>query len=135
MASSMQTQNPKSSETKHKVDLSSSEVASIWQSYMSDSSAICTIGTFLSNVEDKEIRSVLQYAMQLSQAHVQKLETFFTEEQMPIPQGFSTKSDVNKDAPRLYTDNFYLFYIQNIGKIGLEAYSPQPIQFGSFGYM
>lgn len=122
MTTSMQTNNtpPK---TEHKIELTSAEVANIWQSYMSDTSAMCTISTFLSHVEDNEIRSVLDYAIQLSQAHVQKLKSFFTEEQIPIPQGFSLESDVNKNAPRLYTDDFYLFYIQNLGKIGLEAYT------------
>ncbi len=83
---------------------------------MSDTSAICTIGTFLSHVEDTEIRSALEFAMQLSQAHVQKLQSIFTEEQHPIPEGFSVNTNVNKEAPRLFTDDFYLSYIQNIGK-------------------
>jgi hypothetical protein len=51
------------------------------------------------------------------------LQAFFNEEQYPIPDGFSLKTDVNKEAPRLYTDDFYLFYIQNVGKIGLEFYT------------
>lgn len=123
MVTSMKTNNPQPSQTQHKIELTSAEVANIWQSYMNDTSAICTISTFLSHVEDTEIRSVLEYAMQLSQAHVQKLQSFFTEEQIPVPQGFSIETDVNKNAPRLYTDDFYLFYIQNVGKIGLEGYA------------
>ncbi|MEK4159435.1 MULTISPECIES: DUF3231 family protein [Paenibacillus] len=32
-------------------------------------------------------------------------------------------TDVNKEAPRLFTDDFYLFYIQNVGKMGMEFYT------------
>jgi hypothetical protein len=77
----------------------------------------------MTHVEDKEIRSIIEFTLQLSEAHVQKLQAFFNEEQEPIPHGFSLKTDVNKDASRLYTDDFYLFYIQNIGKLGLEFYT------------
>lgn len=110
-------------QTKHKIELTSAEIANLWTAYQNDTLAICTIGTFLSHVEDQEIRSVLEFAMQTSRAHVQKLTSFFTEEQLPIPDGFSEQVDVHQGAPRLYTDDFYLFYIHNIGKIGLNTYS------------
>jgi Protein of unknown function (DUF3231) len=109
--------------TEHKIQLTSAEIANIWSSYMNDSLAICTLGTFLSQVEDKEIRSILEFAMLLSQAHVQKLKSFFTEEQHPIPYGFLENTDTNPEVPRLYTDDFYIFYIQNLGKAGLEFYT------------
>ncbi|MCM2531718.1 DUF3231 family protein [Neobacillus pocheonensis] len=92
--------------TNHKIELTSAEIANLWTNYMSDTSAICIIGTFLSHVEDTEIRSVLEFAMQLSQAHVQKLQSIYTEEQYPLPVGFSENTDVNKEAPRLFTDDF-----------------------------
>jgi hypothetical protein len=113
----------KSPQTEHNIQLTSSEVANLWTSYQNDTLAICSIGTFLSHVEDIETRSILEFAIQLSKAHVHKLKSFFSKEQIPIPDGFSEKTDVNKEAPRLFTDDFYLFYIQNIGKIGLEAYT------------
>ncbi|MCQ6281289.1 DUF3231 family protein [Bacillus sp. EB600] len=109
--------------TNHQIELTSAEIASLWSNYMSDTAAICTIGTFLSHVDDTEICSVLEFAMQLSQGHVQKLQSMFTEVQHPIPDGFSVNTDVNKEAPRLYTDDFYLFFIQNVGKMGMEFYT------------
>jgi hypothetical protein len=42
-------------QTEHNIKLTSAEIANLWSSYQSDSMAICTMGTFLSNVEDKEI--------------------------------------------------------------------------------
>jgi hypothetical protein len=117
------TEDQKASRTVHNVKLTSAEVANIWSNYMSDSAAICTIGSFLTHVDDQEIRSILESALQLSQTHVQKLESIFTEEQYPVPDGFNPKVDFHQEAPRLYTDDFYLFYIQNVGKMGMEFYT------------
>jgi hypothetical protein len=109
-------------ETKHLIKLTSAEIANLWTSYLSDTLAICTIGVFLAHVEDKEIKSILEYAISLSIGHQQKLLSFFKEEKLTIPDGFSVKDDVY-GAPRLFTDDFYLFYIQNIGKIGMANYT------------
>ena len=117
------TQTDNTPQTEHHIIWTSAEIANIWTNYMSDTAAICTLNFFLTHVEDKEIRSIVEFALQLSKAHVEKLKAFFNEEQYPIPDGFSLNSDVNKEAPRLFTDDFYLFYIQNVGKIGMEFYT------------
>lgn len=72
---------------------------------------------------DEQIRSVLEFAMSLAKAHVGKLQSLFNEEKIPIPDGFSEQIDRVEGAQRLFTDDFYLFYIQSIGKIGLEGYT------------
>ncbi|MCL6574491.1 MAG: DUF3231 family protein, partial [Bacillus sp. (in: Bacteria)] len=110
-------------QTNHHIQLTSAEIANIWTSYQQESLTVCTVGFFLLNVEDQEVGSVLKYALRLSQAHIQKLKSFFNEEEIPVPDGFSMEADVNKKAPRLFSDDFYLFYTQNMGKIGMEAYT------------
>lgn len=50
MTTSIQTESPKPPQTEHKIDLTSSDIANIWQAYMNDSMAICTIGIFLSHI-------------------------------------------------------------------------------------
>jgi hypothetical protein len=107
--------------TEHAIKLTAAEIANLWTSYINDTLAVCTISRFLTYVEDKEIEVVLNTALELSKAHIAKLKSFYNEEKMTIPQGFSEKDDVYQ-APRLFTDNFYLFYIQNVGKIGMTSY-------------
>lgn len=114
---------PVNPQTEHKIELKSAEIASIWTSYMCDSSTICLLENFLSNIEDLEIRSIVEKARQLSTAHIQKLTSFFNEEKIPVPDGFSIEADVNKDSSRLFTDDFYVFFIQNLCKKGLEVHS------------
>lgn len=81
-------------EAEHKIELKSAEIANLWTSYMNDTMTICLLDSFLSNVEDQQTRSILEFAMQLSKAHIQKLTSFFNEEQLPVPDGFSIEADV-----------------------------------------
>lgn len=109
-------------ETEHNVGLTSAEISDLWTAYQADSMAICGIKYFLTHINDDDIREVLEYALKLSEEHVQKLKEIFKKEKYPVPQGF-TEHDVNLNAPRLYTDKLYLIYILNMGKYGLTTYS------------
>ncbi|SFK89614.1 Protein of unknown function [Paenibacillus sp. 1_12] len=109
-------------QVEHKVELTSAEIASLWTSYFSDTLSICTIGSYLKHVENPETKAILEFAYQNSQKHVQKLQSFFTEGKITVPDGFKEGVDTF-EAPRLYTDDFYLFYIENIGKVGMRQYT------------
>jgi hypothetical protein len=109
-------------ETQHKVNLTSSEITNLWTNIMNDSMAICIFEHYLATVEDTEIHSVIEYAMSLSKKHVQTITSIFNEEKIAVPRGF-TKEDVNSNAPRLFPDTFYLMYVHNQAKFGLNAYS------------
>jgi hypothetical protein len=102
--------------------LTSSEIGSIWTTYLNNSMAKCILSYFLKDVEDEEIRSIVQSAYDLSTTRLEKLTHIFQEEQLPLPTGF-TNEDVNMNAPRLYTDVFMLDYINHMAKVGLFAYS------------
>ena len=101
--------------TEHHTQLTSAEIASIWTAYMNDSMSKCVLGYFLKDVEDQEIRSIIQHAYELTSTHIEKLTHIFQKEQFPLPTGF-TSEDVNMNAPRLYTDTFMLEYIGHIVK-------------------
>lgn len=63
--------------TDHKIELKAAEIANLWISYVNETMSICFIENFLSNVEDEEIRSVLEFSIQLSKGHIHKLKSFF----------------------------------------------------------
>jgi hypothetical protein len=107
----------------NKIQLTSAEIASIWTAYMNDSMSKCILVYLLKDVEDEEISSVVQSAYDLASTHLEKLTQLFQEEQLPLPTGFTSKDDVNINAPRLYTDTFMLTYINHMAKVGLLAYS------------
>lgn len=109
-------------EVEHNVRLVSSELANLWTQYMNDSLAICFINHSLETVQDKDVRAILEFALQLSKSHIEKITQFFNQEKYPIPIGF-TEKDVNLKAPRLFSDIFILNYFYVMTLIGLTAYA------------
>ncbi|WP_106494714.1 DUF3231 family protein [Lentibacillus sp. Marseille-P4043] len=103
------------------VELTAAEISSLWTSYQNDTMAICGLRHFLTNVEDEQIRSVLEHVLRISQEHKKKLTTIFTQENYPIPQGL-TEKDINLDAPRLFSDRIYLELIVNMVNFHLAIY-------------
>lgn len=105
-----------------KSSLSTPEIVGIWNSYVQDSLGVCVFDYFLSKVKDAEIRSILEYAKKLSEEHIVKLKGIFNEEELPVPNGF-TKDDVNVNAPGIFTDSFYLWFLNNSLYLGMSAYT------------
>lgn len=106
----------------HKTNLTSAEISNLWISFQNDSMAICAIRHFLAHCDDKEIQSILEYALAISKLHIKKVTEIFKAEGYPIPVGFTDK-DVNIEAPRLFTDKLYLLYMLNMGKFGMSSYA------------
>src|SRR5699024_8641864 len=76
------------------------------QLIMQDSASVCTLSYFLERAEDTEIKPIIEHALKLSQAHLQKINTILTEEKHKVPHGFKVEEDVDLTAPRLYADSF-----------------------------
>lgn len=106
----------------HDAKLTSAELSQIWAAYVNDSMAICVLQHFSETVEDPDIAAVIQQGLQFSQSHIQQLTTFFNGENWPLPQGF-TDADIHPGTPRLFSDHFMLYYMHQMGMLGLNAYS------------
>lgn len=104
------------------ITLTSAEIAGLWRTYQSDSMSICVFKYFLEKVKDTDTRQIIEYALSLSQQHIQTITDILNKEGYPVPHGF-TDEDVDIIAPALYSDNFYLFYIRFMSRIGLGYYS------------
>lgn len=81
--------------------LTAAEVSALWLQYLGDSMAICVYKYFLNIVEDKEIKVILEFALQLSESHVTKITEFLKRANFQVPIGFS-ENDVNVNVPRLF---------------------------------
>lgn len=102
--------------------LTAAEVSALWLQYLGDSMAICVYKYFLNIVENKEIKSILEFSLQLAESHITKITEFLNSANFQIPMGF-TENDVNVNAPRLFSDQFLLFYSYIMTIHGLTAYS------------
>ena len=84
--------------------------------------AICVYKYFLNIVENKEIKPIIESALQLAESHVSKITEFLKSANYQVPIGF-TENDVNVNAPRLFSDQFLLFYSYIMTIHGVTAYS------------
>ncbi|MEK6264124.1 MAG: DUF3231 family protein, partial [Clostridium sp.] len=77
---------------------------------------------FLNRVDDVETRDLLQQTSDLSNKNIQELTNIFNQEKLAIPEAFTDK-DVNVNAPRLFTDDFYLGYLCFMSRVGMHNYT------------
>lgn len=98
------------------------DVSNLWTPYLSNTMARCINSYALKTIMDSDIHSIFEKALQLSNHLVQIMTEIFQKEQFPIPHGF-TEKDVHLDAPRLFSDEFWLFYLHGMATHGLTAYS------------
>lgn len=108
--------------TKENLPLTSAEMGKLWATYMGNSLAICVLQYFLKNVQDAEIKLILEQALSTSQKYIQVIKDIFVKENYPLPHGF-TNEDVNLTAPRLFMDPFYLYYLRYNVKAGISIYA------------
>lgn len=116
------TQDEKEMEKQHDIRLTSGELTPLWTGYLGDSMANCILKYFLNKVEDAEVKPIIEYALGLTEEHMEFKNKLFRNEKFPIPLGF-TENDVNINAPRLFSDGFMLIYLRNMGIAGIVAYS------------
>jgi Protein of unknown function (DUF3231). len=105
-----------------KIPLVSSEISGIWNSYIGESIFLCVIKHFSTRIDDTETSTILNQALELSLQRVKTLADLFKKENLPLPHGF-TDADVDLNAPRLFTDTFYLQYLGYAARVALCTYS------------
>ncbi|SHN26334.1 DUF3231 family protein [Gracilibacillus kekensis] len=108
--------------TDRKIYLTSGEIASLWTAYMNESMLKCVLRVMLQHIKDSEINEVIQSAYDVSSNNLEQLQTIFEQDDYAIPSGFN-ESDINLDAPWLYTDTFCLNYIAHLSRVGMLGYS------------
>src|SRR6476646_10124705 len=91
--------------------INASEYGIIWSQYLNDSLSRCVLRYLLNDAKDEDTRALLQFALQLSETHIERTKQFLTQENYPIPIGF-TDEDVTVNAPSLFTDTFKVIYLQ-----------------------
>jgi hypothetical protein len=104
------------------IDLTASEIAVLWSTYMNDSMSIHVLKHFMETAKDPEIITCIQQAYEISNEHLKFLTSLYEKEEYPLPYGFTDK-DMNPQAPALFTDSFKLNYILQMSRVGSLSYS------------
>lgn len=107
----------------HNPELTSAEMGNLWNFYMANTMSHCIFEHFLTNVEDESIKQLIIESDQLCVLISNYVEDIFKSEGIPLPKGFQPKEDVNKQAPRLFSDTYYLEYLEMMFRLGVIFYS------------
>lgn len=104
------------------VELTSSEIATLWTNYQSDTLSYHAVQYILAHMEDPDIRSIYEDFSKTLEQNIQQLKVIFNKENDAIPQGL-TEKDVNLNAPKLFSDKLCLDYLLNFSVMQLVTYS------------
>lgn len=107
-------------EDKMNIPLTAAELSALWTQYMNDTLATCVNRYFLENVEDEEVRPIIEWTIDTAKENVSLLLDIFRKENFPIPIGFSDQ-DVNVTAQNLFSDTYKLMYLRHLSIIALGA--------------
>lgn len=107
-------------EDKTNIRLTAAEMSSLWTQYINDTASICVLSYFIKTVEDKEIRPIVEFALNSSHTNISSLQNLFHKENFPIPIGFNDR-DVDVNAPSLFSDTYVLMYLRNMSVLGMAA--------------
>jgi hypothetical protein len=109
---------------KHEINsipITSSELAFLWNTYLLNSKSKHILMYAVAQCDDKDIRSVLQLALDLSAQSLDKVKKIFDSENQRVPYGFS-EEDVYITAPKIYSDKLMLYVLQVYISVGLSNY-------------
>lgn len=110
-------------DNKKAAKLTTGELAHCWEQLMNNSMSNVILEYLTITSELEEVKSLCNEAGSISKSAVQFFESVLRSENYPIPKGFNIKDDLNPNAPKMYTDVFILFYLNNMSKIGMSLTS------------
>jgi hypothetical protein len=106
-----------------KVHLTCAEISNLWNTYINDSVVRSLLTHFLKTVEDSEVKSLLEYTVEIADSHLSDIIGIYEQEGIARPEGFPVEKHVNLSAPRLFSDIFYMEYMLHMSKFGLASHS------------
>jgi hypothetical protein len=103
--------------------LTAGELAQSWEQLMNNSMSNVVLEYLTLTSELEEVKTLCREAGSISKSAIQFCESVLRSENYPIPKGFTINDDLNPNAPKMYTDVFILFYLNNMSKQGMSLTS------------
>lgn len=102
--------------------LTSTEIASLWTTYMNESMVKTMLTHMIIDIEDVDIKTGVQQSYELASKNVDFLTEFFHKHKFAKPVGF-TSEDLYTNGQKLYSDTFILIYVNHMSKVAMLGYS------------
>jgi len=104
------------------IRITASEMGALWNTYMIESLVHHVFSYYLNHVEDQDIKNMLVILVNETRDSVKLLESVFKQEKLPVPRGI-TSEDIVPDAPRLFSDKYYLIYTKSMARFAATMFS------------
>ena len=102
--------------TEARIQLTSTELGSLWMTYLSTSAKLLIADLFKDRTTDQEAQHILTAYISESEAIKSKIIKIFNDEKAVIPVGFDER-DVVREAPPLYDDIFNIIFLRQMTKL------------------
>ncbi|WP_167577766.1 DUF3231 family protein [Ammoniphilus sp. YIM 78166] len=90
--------------------LATSEMGTLWTTYEHDSMMAYLYQHAFERAEDERLKGILESARDFFQGNIIAIRALFQKNDFPIPLGFTDK-DFHPNAPKLFTDDFWVYHI------------------------
>jgi len=104
--------------TEAKVQLSSSELGTLWMTYVSLSARLVMFNIFKNKTIDKEAQSIISAWITDAQNIIDDITNIFNNEGVVIPVAFS-EQDIIRETPPLFDDIFNIMFLRQMMKLKL----------------
>jgi hypothetical protein len=101
--------------------LTTTEISSIWSSYIMSSMSLRLCEYFFASTENNEIKQVIQKILTQSKKNLTELKELFIKENLPVPHAF-TDEDVRADTPKVFSDTFTLYFCFDLTLLTMSTY-------------
>ncbi|MGJ7913420.1 DUF3231 family protein [Neobacillus sp. LXY-1] len=105
------------------VKLTCGEISALWGTYINDSVVICLMAHFIETCSDPDILPLLKKTRNIAEQHMIEVEHLFIKEQIAVPEGFKPEKHVVTNAPKLFSDLFYVQYVQQMCRFALTSHT------------
>ena len=104
--------------TEAKIQLTSSELGTLWMTYIAISARLIIFDTIKNKTIDKKAQKIISAYITDAQIVKNDIVNMFDNENAVIPLGFN-ESDVNREVPPLFDDIFNITFLRKMMKLNL----------------
>jgi hypothetical protein len=101
-------------------ELTAAEISHLLVSYMNNTMAYHVTDTFLRQADDRGVREMLKFALEIADEEARGAERFLTTDNRSLPEPF-TKADVDFEKKH-YSDNFFILIKYSLAQDSLSVY-------------
>ncbi|AGK55588.1 DUF3231 family protein [Bacillus sp. 1NLA3E] len=78
---------------------------------------------FSETCTDPEIKTIIEETIRIAKNHMSTVEQLFLQEGIVVPEEFKVEKHVIPNAPKLFSDLFYITYVLEMCKFGVGSHT------------